>query len=225
MSHGSDDTPQLRKLAGEGLTKGRVEALTDGILAVAMTILVLDIKIQANDSILTDAHLLRHLLDVERTFSVYIVSFVVLGMNWVAHTVQFHYVKRVDRFMLWGNLLFMLLVTLVPFTTNLLITYDALLLPNVIYSVNQLLLATALLLNINYLSRNMHLADAALTPQIVAFIHRRLLLAAAIPVLAIAVAFVNARVSLYVYLLMLLAHIFPREIDSRMRHWSGKGKP
>ncbi len=212
----------LGKLASAGLEKNRLEALTDGILAVAMTILVLDIKLEANDAIVTDAHLIRHLLDVERTFSVYLVSFVVLAMFWVSHTLQFHYVKRVDRRMLWISLVFMLLVTLVPFTTNVLISYETLLLPVVIYGINLTLLAATLIANVNYLARHPHLATAEFTPTVSAYIHRRLAIVALIPTMAIAMAFFSTRGSLYMYFLMLLVHFLPHEIDNRLPRWLRK---
>lgn len=215
----SERYAELGKLASTGLEKGRLEALTDGILAVAMTILVLDIKLEASDTILTDAHLINHLLSVERTFSVYLVSFVVLAMFWISHTLQFHYVKRVDRRMLWISLVFMLLVTLVPFTTNVLISYETLLLPVVMYGINLTLLAATLIANVNYLSRHPNLATAEFTPTVSAYIHRRLLIVALIPMLAIAMAFVSTRVSLYMYFLMLLVHFLPRQIDNHLPRW------
>ena len=200
-----------------GLDKGRLEALTDGILAVAMTLLVLELKLDGNENISTDAHLWRHLLEIERTFNVYLISFVVLGMYWIAHSLQFHFVKHVDRGMIWINLLFMLLVTLVPFTTNVMIFYEDLLLPIVLYGANQFLLAFSLILNINYLARHpalaerrpdaggrhVHppppgavLADPDRWPRCAAFVHTRL--------------------GLSVYFLMLVAHFFPRQIDGTL---------
>ncbi len=213
------EEPPLGKLASEGMDKGRLEMLTDGILAVAMTILVLDIKVPPDDAILTDAHLIRHLLEVERTFSIYLISFIVLGMYWISHTLQFHYVKRVDRNMLWMSLMFSLLVTLVPFTTNLLISYETLLVPIVIYGVNLFLLVITLIVNLNYLARNPHLAAADLTPAVVAYVRRRLLVFALVPLLAISLAFVNTRLSLYTYSLMLLIHFSPLRIDRFMQRW------
>lgn len=211
-----DNYKQLGLLSVRGLDKGRLEALTDGIIAVAMTLLVLELKLDGNENISTDAHLWGHLLEIERTFNVYLISFVVLGMYWIAHNLQFHYVKHVDRGMIWINLLFMLLVTLVPFTTNVMIFYEDLVLPIVLYGANQFLLALTLILNINYLARHPALADEALTPEAVAFIHRRLVLFSLIPVAATLAAFVHTRLGLSLYFLMLVAHFFPRQIDGTL---------
>ena len=60
---------------------------------------------------------------------------------------------------MWINLAFMLLVTLVPFATNMMISYEQLTIPIVFYGLNQLLLAVALITNINYLGRRPELAE------------------------------------------------------------------
>jgi uncharacterized membrane protein len=214
-----ESTGPLRMLATEGLEKGRVEALTDGIMAVAMTILVLDIKFDGTESITTDGHLLSHLLDVERTFTVYLISFIVLGMFWVAHHIQFHFVRRVDRGLLWINLAFMLLVTIVPFTTSVMIDYEQLTVPILLYGANLLLLSFTLLVNLRYVARHPRLADDDLTPEVVAYLRRRLLLFATIPALSMAVAPVSSRASLYLYAGMAILHFMPRTIDGHVSRW------
>ncbi len=211
----------LRRFATEGFEKGRLEALTDGIMAVGMTLLVLDLKFDGTETILTDAHLLRHLVDVERTFTVYLVSFMVLGMYWVAHHVQFHYVRRTDRRLLWINLAFMLLVTVVPFTTSVLIDYPELRVPVVMYGANLMLLSLALLANLRYVAQHPALAEPELTPDVVAYLQRRLLMFATVPALSMALAFVNTRSALNLYLLMALLHFLPQGLERRLRAWIG----
>lgn len=208
--------PPLARLAASGFDKGRLEALTDGIMAVAMTLLVLDLKFDGTEKIATDAHLIAHLLEIERTFTVYIVSFVVLGMYWIGHHMQFHFVRRADRGVLWINLAFMLLVTLVPFTTNVMMNYEDLRAPVVMFGLNQLFLSWALLININYVARRPELREEHLTPEVVRFIHRRLLVFSLVPALSIAVAFVNTRAALYLYALMFFVHFFPFSLDKAL---------
>jgi uncharacterized membrane protein len=212
-----DELRPLEDINAQGLAKGRIEALTDGIMAVAMTILVLDLKFDGTEKITADDHLIRHLLEIERTFTVYLVSFVVLGMYWIAHHTQFHFVRRVDRGVLWINLAFMLLVTVVPFTTSIMIDYEDLRIPVILYGANQLLLSAMLLANVNYIGRRPALCEPALTPQVVGFIHRRLLLFSAVPALSMIVALFNTRAALYLYFLMAVVHFFPRSLDAKMR--------
>jgi len=207
---GGEDPRPTEDVAAPGMAKGRIEALTDGIMAVAMTILVLDLKFDGTEAISADDHLVRHLLEIERTFTVYLVSFVVLGMYWIAHHLQFHYVRRIDRGLMWINLAFMLLVTVVPFTTSVMIDYENLLVPVVMYGANQLLLSAMLLANINYIGRRPALCEPALTPQVAGAIRRRLLLFSAVPALSMVVALFSTRAALYLYVLMAVVHFFPR---------------
>lgn len=224
MSH--DDPPNpLARLAAQGLEKGRLEALTDGIMAVAMTLLVLDLKFDGSENITSDQHLLAHLFQIERTFIVYIVSFVVLGMYWIAHHLQFHFIRKVDRGILWINLTFMLLVTLVPFTTNVMMEYESLLVPVIMFGVNQILLSLCLLVNINYVARRPSLREESLTPEVVRFIHRRLLVFSCVPALSIAVAFISTRAALYLYMLMFVVHLFPFALDASVVRSSRQDKP
>lgn len=213
MTPPPDTANPLARFAAAGLEKNRLEALTDGIMAVAMTLLVLDLKFDGSEDIVTDAHLIDHLLAIERTFTVYIVSFVVLGMYWIAHHLQFQFIRRVDRGVLWINLAFMLLVTLVPFTTNVMMDYEQLVVPVVMFGVNQLLLSWALLLNINYVARRPALREETLTPDVVRFIHRRLLVFSMVPLLSIVMAFFQPRAALYLYVLMFAVHLFPFALD------------
>ena len=76
-----------------GLEKYRLEALIDGIFAVALTLLVLDIRLPDNIVVATNADLLDRLLTLERHFVIYVVSFIVIGMYWINHHIQFHFAK------------------------------------------------------------------------------------------------------------------------------------
>ena len=91
----SDDgeRPQLDR---RGLAKSRIEALSDGIFAVAMTLLVLDIKSPVNFYFTTTGELLDYLLTLD-SFAMYVISFFVLAIFWIAHHLLFHYVRHVDR--------------------------------------------------------------------------------------------------------------------------------
>lgn len=224
MSARPESSNPLARLAAAGLEKARLEALTDGIMAVAMTILVLDLKFDGTEKIASDTQLLSHLLALERTFTVYLVSFVVLGMYWIAHHLQFHFIRRVDRGVLWINLAFMLLVTLVPFTTNVMMDYETLTVPVVMFGVNQLLLSWSLLVNINYVARRPTLCEETLTPDVVRFIHRRLLVFSLVPVLSIAVAYFDTRAALYLYALIFVVHFFPFALDKALVRSPPAGK-
>ncbi len=74
--------------------KERVEALSDGIFSVAMTLLVLDIKLPEGVRFASNADAVRHFASVGEAIGTYVVSFFVLAMFWVGHNYQFRYVER-----------------------------------------------------------------------------------------------------------------------------------
>lgn len=107
-------------MAETGLpNKGRIEALTDGIFAVAMTLLVLDLKIPEALGEVDDARLRAALIALLPKLESYVISFLVLCVFWLGHHRLMHLVRGVDHLFLWRNLLFILFITFVPFTTSL----------------------------------------------------------------------------------------------------------
>jgi uncharacterized membrane protein len=98
---------------GAGTRTTRAEALSDGVFAVAMTLLVLDIKPPAQE-------LWSGLLAQWPALAAYAVSFLTIGIVWVNHHRLFDSIRVVDRGLLFLNLLFLLSVALLPFPTAML---------------------------------------------------------------------------------------------------------
>lgn len=93
--------------------------LSDGVYAIALTILVLDIKLPSNFHVPHDS-LLRAIEGLEPNIFAYAVSFIVIGLSWRAHNLVFRYVKRYDTSLFWLNLLLLLFVAFIPFPTSVL---------------------------------------------------------------------------------------------------------
>ena len=187
--------------------KARVETLTDGIFAVVMTLLVLDLKLPPGATQLrTNADLWNYFGSISHVFLVYVLSFIVLVMYWVAHNYHFHYVRKLDRGLFWINLSFLLLITTVPFTTNLVMTQPDLSSTVYIYSANIVLLAVALLLNLQRLEKHPELATEDFARLPIAYIHRRLFAMCSVPILAILVAQLSPRWGLRMFYLLALMH-------------------
>lgn len=188
-------------------TKARVEALTDGIFAVVMTLLVLDLKLPPSATQLrSNADLWNYFGSISHVFVVYVLSFIVLVMYWVAHNYHFHYVRKLDRWLFWINLAFLLLITTVPFTTNLVTTRPDLSATVCIYSVNILLLAVALLLNLQRLAKHPELASENFARLPIVYVRRRLLALCSIPILAILVAQLSPHWGLRMFYLLAVMH-------------------
>ncbi len=102
-------------------TTGRVEAFSDGVLAIAITLLVLDLRVPVRDE-LTGS--LAHALAQEwPSYAAYVTSFLVIGIIWLNHHTVFQFIGLVDRVLLFLNLILLMFVAAIPFTTSLLAEY------------------------------------------------------------------------------------------------------
>src|SRR5437868_1585769 len=97
----------------------RLEALGDGIFSVAMTILVIELKLPAvKGNSWTD--LLKAMNTTWRELLCYVISFIVLGIMWFGHRMMFEYITKTNRYFIFLGVLFYLVVCLVPFSTRFL---------------------------------------------------------------------------------------------------------
>jgi uncharacterized membrane protein len=98
---------------------GRLEAFSDGVFAIAITLLVLEIPVpHVERGRLSDA-----LLDQWPVYAAYVVSFAIIGIIWINHHAVFGSIERVDRGLLFLNLNLLLWVALIPWPTSLLAEY------------------------------------------------------------------------------------------------------
>ena len=204
-------TPPTDEAAG--LSKHRIEALADGIFAVAMTLLVLDIKLPESVTYASDAELWRRLVALEHAVASYAVSFVMLAVYWVAHHFQFHFIQRTDRGVLWINLYLLLCITLVPFTTDLVGDNVHLRLPILLYGGNLLLIGLGYVGQLGYLRRRPWLTTPALASRPAGELRRRMALMLLVPLISMALVFYSPRLALYLYLALPLLHMLPGRLD------------
>ena len=196
-----------------GLAKSRIEALADGIFAVAMTLLVLDIKMPETITYESDSALWTRLVSLEHAFASYAVSFIMLAVYWIVHHFQFHFIQRTDRGLLWINFYLLLCVTLLPFTTDLVGDNVHLRLPALLYGVNLLLLGAAFIAQIEYLRRHTHLAAPELTPRAGRLLRHYAWLMTLVPIMSMAMTFYSPRLALYLYLTLPLLQLLPSRLD------------
>src|SRR3984957_3872367 len=94
----------------EGLTPSRLEAISDGVIAVIITIMVLELKVPGADG-------LAGLRAVLPTIVLYLLTFVQVGIYWVNHHYLIDEVESVSHGILWANLMFLFFLSLFPFVT------------------------------------------------------------------------------------------------------------
>lgn len=106
---------------GEEKETGRVEAFSDGVFGIAMTLLVLEIRVPPPDTL--SGHLLDALLRQWPSYVAYVISFVVIAIMWINHHNIFKFIKRTDNLFLLLNALLLMVICLVDFSTALLADY------------------------------------------------------------------------------------------------------
>lgn len=99
----------------------RLVFLTDGVIAIIITILVLDIRVPELGS---GQSLAESLTEIRPTFTSFVVSFLLVGMFWTLHRQTFSQVRYVDRNAVWINLVFLLFLSLIPFASSTLGEYS-----------------------------------------------------------------------------------------------------
>ena len=110
--------------AGDALPLNRIEALSDGMFAIIMTLLVIEIKPPEVHDAAQVAEALRHsLVALLPKIVAYAISFLTLAIFWVSHHQHFHALQHADRGVLWLNNLLLLFLAFVPFPTAVLGEY------------------------------------------------------------------------------------------------------
>jgi uncharacterized membrane protein len=143
---------------GDILSTTRVEALADGVFAFAMTLMVLSIDVPVNVPRADENQaILRHLIQVLPDFQIYVLAFISLGGFWYAHQIQFKSMKRVDPALVWLNILIMMFIALVPFSTALSGDYGDAQISVLVMEVNTLILGIIFYIHWSYATSHQQL--------------------------------------------------------------------
>ena len=102
------------------MPKNRLEAFSDGIIAFAITLLILEIHIPDLGARVDNPAVLKAILGLLPNFAVYVISFLVCTVWWISHHTFIHDLHSVNRALLWVNSLFLMLIAFIPFPTGLL---------------------------------------------------------------------------------------------------------
>jgi uncharacterized membrane protein len=173
-----------------GKNRDRLAALSDGVFAFAMTVVVLDIRVPEHTGIATERDLLVALSALTPHFAVYLLSFLTLGIFWVGQQMHLNLYARTDRDETWIHFAFLTAVATLPFSTSLLASYITFRTSLVIYWLNILFLGFTLLWAYQH-AKSAGLFKAYVPPAIIASIPRRALGAQALYALGALLCLLN----------------------------------
>ena len=133
-----------------GSNRARLEAISDGIFAVGMTLLVLGLAVPMVKDVSSESDLWRALGNLFPSVVTYFMSFLTLGIFWVGQQTQLSKVEHANRTYTWVHLAFLMTVTLVPFSTQLLARFHWSRLALIVYWLNIAVMGVVLLIALEY---------------------------------------------------------------------------
>ena len=185
------------------MTSNRMEALIDGIFAIAMTLLVLSIGVPHISGQISNVTIQQSLYTIISPFFSFVLSFILLAMFWVANHRQLHYIKHVDDVYLWINIIWLLFIVTVPFSTDLTGTYGGYAISQIIFNLNLLGIAFFLYLSWYYATKK-GLVSKKINKQKSESIKRTCILFLGVSSIAIILSFLTPTWSGMIYLILLL---------------------
>ena len=174
----------------------RIKALTDGVLAIVLTILVLGFEVPEHE--FSESGVIGFLIKMREPLLAYTVSFGIVAAYWVQHAAIFRFLKVGNRPLVWMNFLFMLPLTLLPFLTDLRAEYHAEYRVTALYAIGNIFIGLTLLVMWRYaVSRKL---TVSLPREVSVSMQRRILLGIGINALGAAVAPIDVHLSAVCFL-------------------------
>jgi uncharacterized membrane protein len=194
------------------MNKTRLEALSDGVFSIAMTLLVLDLRIPAAAD---TAMLWQLLVALLPHIIIYAFSFIVLANFWISHHFLFHMgTKEMDRKLNLLNLIYLMLVAFVPFSTNLLGTYHALQPAVIIYGINILAILFFSFSMTQYVRHHDELRNTELSSRTMKQGDARFVLTVTSYLLGLIVSFFYIPLTIGFFVLPIVFNIIPGTLDA-----------
>lgn len=191
----------------------RIEAFSDGVFAIIVTLLVLEIHVPQVQGQDISAVLERSLLAMAPKFLSYILSFVIVCIWWVAHHHLFHILKRSDRGLLWLNSLFLLWLAFIPFPTALMGDFPGVRLAVMCYGAVTTLAGVSFCLMRYYVFYVGKLVDERIDRRLLKLAMMRSVMNPVLHCIAVLLAFVDTRLSIALYIILPLMFFLPSKLE------------
>jgi uncharacterized membrane protein len=198
------------QMAGRSLE--RIAALSDGVFAIAMTLIVLELKVPPHATVHNESDLLAVLADLAPHIAAYAMSFITLAIFWSGQQAQLNSLASSDRKFSMLQLAFLAAVATMPFSTSLLGEYITFRTALLIYWVNPLLMGVALYAAWRY-ARRAALLKQDLAAEMATAVERRVIHAQTLYAIGAALCAFNTYASIaFIVLIQLIYAIAPRAV-------------
>ena len=179
--------------------------MVDGIFAIAMTILILGINPPRPAESQAQAMLPGLVFDLVPQVFIFIVAFLILASFWVDHHRHFHFVRSVDSRLLWINIILLISIVFIPFSTDVAGDYPEVQIAVLLFHINILIVGFIFAYQMFYISKSVHLCDPETDRDFLRQHFLRAMLIPGVAFIAIIVSFVMPSESLLVYLVIPVA--------------------
>jgi uncharacterized membrane protein len=201
-------TTVYNRIAGQSVE--RLAALSDGIFAFAMTLLMLDLRVPAMEAVHSERDLWQALTALSPRLVMYMMSFMTLGIFWVGQQTQLNHLERSNRNLSWIHVGFLFFVTITPFSTALLASFTTYRIALIAYWLNILCLGFALYVSWGYATRA-RLVKNDIAPEVPTAVCRRIVIAQALYALGALLCIISTRWSIaFIVVVQLYYAVAPR---------------
>ncbi|BDI34288.1 hypothetical protein CCAX7_63390 [Capsulimonas corticalis] len=205
------------------LGKNRIEALSDGVFAIAMTLLILEFHVPSLPHNASNVVVLPALLRLWPKFVTYAISFASLGVFWIGHHNMYHAIRRSDRVLLWLNIVFFMFVSFLPFSTSILNAFIETSIAPLFFGGNLVLLGWTLYAQWAYARRQTGMISSQMGDEYLAMVQSRFLAYPIIAMLTMLVCFWSVSISLAIYLCLLPLYMIPGRAERRPPETTSRG--
>jgi uncharacterized membrane protein len=199
------------------MNKTRIEALSDGVFAIVMTILIIELKVPNHDPShgIQNSELWEKLWALWPLWRSYFISFLILIMYWTAHHAFFHiYLKRATRWIALLNNIFLMFIGCVPFSAHLLGEYPKNELAVFVYGLNVIVIGIVLFVMLKIVDHHPELMHEDLSRRLIVQEKVRILMPPLFAVFAILLSFVTTSGAFFLFTFPIFFNIIPGTLNT-----------
>ena len=190
----------------------RLEAFSDGVIAIVITLMILEIRIPSVPDDASAKEIWSAWMDLLPSLVAYILSFVILGVLWVNHHQFFMQLKHIDRRLLWYNLHLLFWMCVVPIPTAFLGQHFERPEATALYGFAMFMNALAFLLMREYVQRNDHLLIENLSTKLRKKLRSKIMITVMLYFISIFAGYISIYISMAIFVLIIVIYFLPQNI-------------